>query len=239
MRGIWQNDRMIPDLSNRAENLRELMDNPNCDRVKLFKTYLEFALTNRLLAGWQRIYARLIRPRLRAGEKSTLLDIGFGGGDIARTLATWARRDGFELEISGIEQDARALAYVASLPKCAGVSFREASLADLRREKLAFDFVISNHVLHHITNQEMALFRDQVETLTRRVAIMNDIARSPLGYFIFASTAQLILHKSFSVPDGLTSIRRSFTRDELQSALGPRWNVKNAPMFRVIATFTP
>jgi 2-polyprenyl-3-methyl-5-hydroxy-6-metoxy-1,4-benzoquinol methylase len=228
---------MLPDLSIRAEDLHESMNDPNCSREKLFKTYREFTLTNRLLAGWRRCYASLIRPHLRVGEESTLLDIGFGGGDIPRALAAWARRDGFQLEITGIEQDARALEYVSTLPKRGGVTFRKASLDDLLREKLMFDFVISNHVLHELTNREVGVFRNQVEALTRRFSIMNDIARSSPGYLLFAGTVPLFMRNSFSAADGLISIRRSFTRHELQSALGPRWRVRNAAWFRLIATF--
>lgn len=247
MRGIWSFPHlrgveyscfMLPDLSMRADNLHESMTDPNCSRAKLFRTYSEFALTNRLLAGWRRCYVSLIRPHLRAGEESTLLDIGFGGGDIPRTVSAWVRRDGFQLEITGIEQDARALEYVSTLPKRGGVTFREASLDDLLREKRMFDFVISNHVLHELTNREVGVFRDQVEALTRRCSIMNDVARSSPGYLLFASTVPLFMRNSFTVPDGLISIRRSFTRDELQSALGPRWRVWNAAWFRLIATFT-
>jgi len=228
---------MLPDLSTRAEHLRESMTDPSCSREKLFRTYREFALTNRLLAGWRRCYVSLIRPHLRAGEESTLLDIGFGGGDIPRTLAAWVRRDDLQLEITGIEQDARALEYVSTLPKRDGVTFREASLDDLLRERLMFDFVISNHVLHELTNREVNVFRDQVEALTRRCSIMNDVARSSPGYILFASTVPLFMRHSFTVPDGLISIQRSFMRDELQSALGPRWRVRNAAWFRLIATF--
>jgi len=228
---------MLPDLSARAEHLRESMTDPSCSREKLFRTYREFALTNRFLAGWRRCYVSLIRPHLRTGEESTLLDIGFGGGDIPRTLAAWARHDGFQLEITGIEQDARALEYVSTLPKRDGVTFREASLDDVLREKRMFDFVTSNHVLHELTNREVGVFRDQVEALTRRWSIMSDIARSFPGYLLFAATVPLVMRHSFTAPDGLISIRRSFTRDELQSALGPRWRVRSAAWFRLIATY--
>ncbi len=215
------------------------MEDPGCDREKLFRTYREFALTNRFLSGWRRRYVSLILPRLRAGEASTVLDIGFGGGDIARMLAGWARRDGLRLEITGIEQDARALEYVATLPTCGGVTYRAASLEDLLREGRGFDFVISNHVVHHLGSREVVVFRDQVEALTRRAAIMNDIERSSLGYVLFAASASLVMGDSFSVPDGLLSIRRSFTRAELQVALGPRWRVWSTVLFRLIATFEP
>ena len=230
---------MYPDLSSRAENLHELMDDPNCDRERLFNTYRQFSVTNRLLAGWRSCYANLVRPLLRRGESSTLLDIGFGGGDIPRSLAAWARRDGFDLTITAVEQDERALSYVAALPGCEGVKFCRASLDELRRDSCMFDFVISNHVLHHVPDSELAQFRQQVEALTSRMAIMNDIVRSTTSYHLFAALAPLMHRNSFSVPDGLVSIRRSFTRDELAAALGSKWHVRCARWFRLVAAFQP
>jgi len=73
--------------------------------------------------------------------------------------------------------------------------------------------------------------------VTRRWSIMSDIARSFPGYLLFAATVPLVMRHSFTAPDGLISIQRSFTRDELQSALGPRWRVRSAAWFRLIATF--
>jgi 2-polyprenyl-3-methyl-5-hydroxy-6-metoxy-1,4-benzoquinol methylase len=230
---------MAFDLTSRAEHLREIMDDPDCDRGDLFRAFRQFELINGLLVGWRGCYARWIRPRLRPGRTSTLLDIGFGGGDIPRALSKWARRDGFRLDVTAIERDRRALEFVSDLPSAQGVTYRFASTQDLLGEGRDFDFVVTNNLLHHLTAPELVDFRDQVEALTRRVAIMNDIERSRVGSTLFRLLAPLVFRDSIAVPDGLTSIRRSFTRSELARALGPAWQVRSEPVFRLIATFTP
>ena len=88
----------------RDTQLRELMDDPDCDLAGLRHTYAQFRVVNRLVAGWRRVYRQRIRPLLRTGQTTTLLDIGSGGGDVARTLARWARRDGFALAVTAIAE---------------------------------------------------------------------------------------------------------------------------------------
>ena len=105
-----------PTLRRRAAGLRERMDDPDCDPKALERTYAQFAVLNQLLAGWREAWRDLLFPALRAasaasGEPARLLDVGCGGGDLARRLAAWAARDGVPLEIVAIDPDPRALAY--------------------------------------------------------------------------------------------------------------------------------
>lgn len=230
---------MLPDLSERAEDARELMDGPDADRAMLFRTYRHFERLNRLFAGWRRCYGRWIRPRLRAGARNTLLDVGFGGGDIPRALLAWARRDGFDLAVTAIERDPRATAFVAALPTEDGPAFRQATMRDLAAEGRRFDFVITNNVLHHLATRDVEAFRDQAEALTVRLALFNDIARGRLAYLAYALAAPVVVRGSFAAADGALSIRRSFTRRELSAVLGPRWRVRNGRWFRLQATFEP
>jgi 2-polyprenyl-3-methyl-5-hydroxy-6-metoxy-1,4-benzoquinol methylase len=107
------------------------------------------------------------------------------------------------------------------------------------REGRTFDFVITNSVLHHVAAGELPEFRAQVERATRGLALMNDIRRSRTAYTLFASIAPLFLRRSFSVRDGLLSVRRSYTQAELAAALGPRWSVTRAGLHRLLASWSP
>src|SRR5690606_90647 len=115
----------------RAPHLVELMDDPECDELTLHRTYAGFRVLNPLVAGWRRTYRSLIRPLLSGSVERTLLDVGSGGGDVARNLARWAARDGMLLRVTGIDPDARAHAYATNLPPVEGVSFRRAWLHDI------------------------------------------------------------------------------------------------------------
>ena len=90
------------------------MDDPACSLERLHTTYRHFPIVNQVLAGWRRIYERLLRPHFTS-RPATLLDVGCGGGDIVRRLALWAQQDGLELRITAIDPDIRALAFVETL----------------------------------------------------------------------------------------------------------------------------
>jgi 2-polyprenyl-3-methyl-5-hydroxy-6-metoxy-1,4-benzoquinol methylase len=218
----------------RAVDAVEIMDGPDCDARLLQNTYRQFAVVNRALAGWRRLYVRELRPSL-AGNTApgTLLDIGAGGGDLAQMLSGWARRDGLPLHITGIDPDPRAAAYALGRPPVPGLEFRQAHSADLVREGRRFDFVISNHVLHHLSAHELQQLLADSAALTNKKALHNDLRRSPAAYALF-SVGALPFRRSFIRADGLTSLRRSYTPAELAALAPPGWNVETTTTFHQI-----
>ena len=95
----------------RATEAIEEMDRPDCDPVLLRRTYAQFPLVNRVVAGWRSNYLECIRPLLVQRARARILDVGCGGGDIAANLARWALADGFEVAVHGIDPDPRAIGY--------------------------------------------------------------------------------------------------------------------------------
>lgn len=206
--------------------LTELMDDPACDPEALRRTYAQFWLVNRLVAGWGRVYRRQIRPQLTRDRPTTLLDLGCGGGDVARQLAGRAARDGLSLQITAIDPDERAYAYATSRPPTAGVSFRRAGSADLVAEGASFDLVISNHVLHHLGPTELAEVLADSGRLARQRVIHNDIERVRFAYVAYGVLAWPFGRRSFISIDGLRSIRRSYRAAELSAVLPAGWRVQ-------------
>jgi SAM-dependent methyltransferase len=209
-------------LHQRAETIEE-MDKADCDPVLLERSYARFPLINRAVSGWRGIYRRMIRPLLAAEGGLTVLDIGCGGGDVARALSRMARRDGFLLEITAIDPDPRAFSFASRSRQTAGVEYRQAHSADLVAEGQRFDVVVSNHVLHHLTPQELAEMLKDCEALCTRLSLHNDLVRSPLALALFAAGFWPLGIGSYIWRDGLTSIRRSYTLPELTAVAPPGW----------------
>lgn len=223
------------DFSRRAEDAHERMDDPACNEDLLFNTYRHFKLLNRAFSRWRWIYLRHIRPHLEPGRISTVLDVGFGGGDIARDLVGWAKRDGFDLRVVGIDTDERALRFVRRQVWPPEITFLQASTAELCRAGDRFDFVISNHVLHHQSRAGIARLSAEAETLATRAVLFNDLARSPWAYRLFGVFGFLFLRGSLAAPDGQVSILRGFTREELLGLLPAGWGVERLAPYRVLA----
>jgi 2-polyprenyl-3-methyl-5-hydroxy-6-metoxy-1,4-benzoquinol methylase len=218
----------------RAAGAVELMDLPDCDPRRLDNTYRQFAVVNRALGGWRRLYRRELHPIMTAGPgTATLLDIGCGGGDLAVMLARWAERDGLSLQITGIDPDPRAAAFASKRQPVRGVEFRQAHSTDLVLEGRTYDAVISNHVLHHLGADELQQLLAHSEILATQKALHNDLRRSPIAYALFGVAALPFPH-SYIRADGLTSIRRSYTPPELAAIAPPGWTVERSTTFHQV-----
>ena len=227
---------MLHLLRERAADAVEEMDLPGCDPVRLDRTYAQFALVNRAVSGWRGIYRSQLRPRLRKGVAATLLDIGCGGGDVPVMLSRWAARDGLKLEITAIDPDPRASRFAAERYPAAGVTFRQATAAQLAGEGSSFDLVVSNHVLHHLSDVELPTFLAESVALCHGRVIHNDLRRSVAAYALFFAGSWPFTG-SYIRQDGLTSIRRSYTAAELRATAPPSWTVIPRAPFRNLLVF--
>jgi 2-polyprenyl-3-methyl-5-hydroxy-6-metoxy-1,4-benzoquinol methylase len=212
------------------------MDDPGCDLGLLDATYRAFPVVNGLVAGWRRVYRRHLRPLLSADRTTRLLDLGSGGGDLARALSGWARRDGLLLEVVAVDPDERAHAFAVSCPVTPGVEFRQASSAELVASGEVFDVVVSNHVLHHLDDDARAGVLDDSARLSRRLVLHADIERARGAYLVYRAATWPWRRRSFVHVDGLLSIRRSFTRRELAAVAPAGWRVARQRPFRLLLT---
>jgi 2-polyprenyl-3-methyl-5-hydroxy-6-metoxy-1,4-benzoquinol methylase len=216
----------------RETQLLELMDDPDCDLRRLENTYRLFGPMNRVVSGWRRLYRDRIRPLLVAAEARPfrLLDLGSGGGDIARSLAGWARHDGLPLEVIATDPDARAHAFASAVPH-PGVELRQAWASELVAAGERFDLVVSNHVLHHL--DDVPGFLAESERLAPR-ALHSDIRRSSLAFALYSAATWPTARRAFLFSDGRLSIRRSYTAEELQALAPPGWRAEAVRPFRVV-----
>lgn len=235
---------MSPGLARRDGALRELMDDPDCDPVRLARTLERFAIVNRLVSGWDGVFRTRIRRLARArGGRLSILDIGCGGGDVLRRLRDLGRRDGLALDAVGIDPDGRALAVAGRHPS-PGIVWRRAHSAELVAELSSggerFDVVLSNHVLHHLGDTELAPFLADSAALCSGIVLHSDIARSRGAYVAYAAGIAPLAPGTFLRTDGLRSIRRSWRPEELAARLDApgtaAWRVERTGPFRLLAT---
>lgn len=222
---------MKSDLSVRAVDAHELMDDRDADQRMLDRTYERFPLINAVVSRWRAVYRRDIRPRARKAP-IRLLDVGAGGGDVSRAIANWSRKDGLNVSVTALDADARAIAWARG--RGGGVEYRCAHTSELADAGEEFDLVISNHLLHHLGCDELAtVLRDSVALVPAGgLVVHRDIERSRFAYLGFAvgtwPFASNLLADSFIRPDGLTSIRRAYTASELAGVVPSGWQVRRA-----------
>ncbi len=215
------------------------MDKPDADPELLSNTYRQFGRINKLLSGWDRIYRYYIKPIVRANRgTASILDIGCGGGDIIRYLHELSFEDGFDIRFTGIDPDRRSIEFIAKNEWPENVTFYAKKAKDLIHEGQRFDIVISNHLVHHLTEKQLTSLCRDARLLARKLVLFSDIERSDLGYLCFQLAAPLLFRNSYIVKDGLISIKKSYRKSELESVLPGGWTVQRQFPFRLIATLS-
>lgn len=220
----------------REPNLTEWMDRPDCDQEKLFNTYRQFYTINNLLSGWSRLFEHYLKPIIKATNgKASILDIGCGGGDILKHLDKLCQKEGFNVKLTGIDPDPRAKEFFEMNLNNTEIHFRQKTTNQLVEEGACFDIVISNHLLHHLMNDEVKSLCIDSEKLAKQFVLFNDIERSDIGYGLFALSTPMLFRNSYISADGKISIRRSFRKDELKNLVPEAWSVKRKFPFRLLA----
>ena len=225
-------------LKYRNTSTLEQMDDPDCDREELMNTYRQFRVVNSLISRWKTIYRRHIRPFCRTNNnRCSILDIGFGGGDIPVKLAKWCSSDGITPQITAIDTDPRAWEFVQQQDTPPTVNYRQISSTEMVKQQKLFDFVISNHLLHHLQEDHFYSMLEEAKKLSKQMVLFNDIHRSDLGYLLFNLLARPIFRSSFITEDGLTSIKRSYTQQELQQKVPEGWTVETLFPYRLLLNY--
>lgn len=223
----------------RDRTLTELMDDPLCDPSKLLTTYKQFRLVNWIFSSWKRIYLKFIRPHLTDTEATyTLLDVGCGLMDNAKFIQKLALNDGYTIHITGIDPNPTVYHFLKKKGKDSKQQFFPSYLHEVDPD-LRFDFVISNHLIHHLEEDQIGDLHLEIASRTKKIAIMNDINRSLMAYFGFTLLTLPYAGWTFIHTDGKRSIKRSFISHELVPLLPSGWVVRTMIPYRLLSIYEP
>jgi 2-polyprenyl-3-methyl-5-hydroxy-6-metoxy-1,4-benzoquinol methylase len=210
--------RIVPDM--RIRRLEpEMMDQPNGDIEKLYRTLGQFELINRLLSGSRRLLREALFPHFAStpDRKFEILDVGAGACDIPMWIARVARSRGWRVHITALDADPRIVSWarraVSEYPE---IDVVEGNALELRRHG-KFDFILANHFLHHLVDADILDVVTQIDAQARFGFLLNDLRRRAWAYLGFTLYAILFAHRSLTRVDGLLSIRKGFLREELEA----------------------
>lgn len=236
-RGLRMPEDVFPDMRFRNTADKEIMDRADADLDGLHRTLRQFRWINFLFSASRTLlrehfFSRMIRDPNR---EYTLLDVGAGGCDIAIWAAREARNRGLKLSITAMDNDPRILPVARRAARgYPEIRIVEGDALDLSRQG-PFDFVFSNHFLHHLDWDDIRIFLGQVLAATRIAFVMNDLKRSRWAYLGCTVFLGLSTRRSFAFHDGRLSIRRGFLPGELRE-----FTTRNFPDARIrIAETSP
>ena len=205
------------------------MDDPSLDAATYTNVLHDLAQVNTITMARRPTLAFLDRAVGRR-QRFRLLDVGYGDGDMLRTIARSAKRRGIAAELVGIDLNPRSHAAARdATPADLAIDYRTGDYADLAGE--GWDYVISSLVAHHMTREQLVAFLRFMEAEARAGWLVNDLHRHGFAYTGWPLLAGLMRWHSIVRHDGHLSIARSYRPREWPPLLAEA-GVKGARVFR-------
>lgn len=187
------------------------MDAADLDAATYAKVLRDLARVNRWTFTAHSILA-FLRNAVGKERSFSLLDVGFGDGDILRVIARWARGQGIEATLTGVDLNERsaAIASAATSPDLS-IDYRT---GDYAQQPEQFDYIISSQVAHHMTDRQLSDFIRHMESEAGRGWLISDLHRHRFSHFGFPLLARALGVHRIVREDGQLSIARSFRPQE-------------------------
>ena len=196
-----------------AERLHadELMDDPKLDPETYHAVLADLAKVNRFTFAYRPTLGFLSRA-VGSRSRFTLLDVGFGDGDMLRAIARWASARGIDAELTGIDLNPHSNAAAEAASGGEGIRYLAGDYADLAGG--SWDCIVSSLVTHHMTRPELVSFLRFMEREGSAGWFVNDLHRHSFAYLGFPLLAAAMGWHPIVRRDGQTSIARSYRPGE-------------------------
>jgi 2-polyprenyl-3-methyl-5-hydroxy-6-metoxy-1,4-benzoquinol methylase len=197
----------------------EIMDDFRMEGETLRTTLDQIALVNQLLGGNNITLegVSMLMENVPPGKEVTIADIGCGNGDMLRTLAKTARKNGWRVKLIGIDANGYTANYAAVLSaQYPEITYYCIDILDDRFREMQYDIVLCTLTLHHFEDRQITKLMSVFRRNAAIGIVINDLHRSALAYRLFQVFSRIAGMGKMAKEDGLVSILRGFKRKEIE-----------------------
>jgi SAM-dependent methyltransferase len=198
----------------------ELLDAPDIPRELLFQNLRELDTVNRLLGGHAITLAGIKRLVTDKNKMYRILDIGCGGGDAMKKIAAWAKTNGFHVELTGVDMNPDAIAYMREF--CQEYEQIKGVVSDYRdflQNRSDTDIIHCSLFCHHLDDNELGELLNYMHRYARIGFVINDLHRHWFAYYSIKFLTRLLNGSKLVKNDAPLSVLRGFKRTELNDRL--------------------
>ena len=205
----------------RLTGVEELLDGPLDDEAALVGNLRDLARINRLTGGTNLSRRAIAVLDGRSAKVHSILDVGTGAADIPMRLLADARRHGTDLAVTATDSRGEVLAAARiarpAITRTAGLELAVADGRALPWPDAAFDVAHASLVIHHLEPDGAVAFLRELRRVARLGIVVNDLVRGWSFWVGGWLLAQAIARSDYTRHDGPLSVRRAYTRTELEA----------------------
>lgn len=196
----------------------ELMDTERVGFDEFRQCLQHLEIVNRWTFAYRPTLAWLDQLVERRGPPQyplSILDVGFGHGDMLRRIALWADRRGITVDLRGIDLSPwSALAASAVTPPHLPIRYETGDIFRRADEQPPVDIVLSSLFTHHLGDEDLVRFLRWMTARARVGWFINDLHRHALPYHFIRSALRLLPVNHMVRHDAPVSVARAFTRED-------------------------
>lgn len=197
----------------------EIMDDLQLQGGEIKILLTDLKTVNKLLGG-NSITIDGLRRLLTGKSKDrifTILDIGCGDGEMLRRCASFAKSEGYNFELIGVDANKFILKEAEKRSKeFQNISYKKINVFSEEMKGLEFDIGLCTLFLHHFTSSEIIRILNKLISNAKVGVVVNDLHRSLIAFWLFKIFSSFFLQTNIAKHDGLVSIASGFKLRDLQ-----------------------
>jgi 2-polyprenyl-3-methyl-5-hydroxy-6-metoxy-1,4-benzoquinol methylase len=208
----------MPNLRHRS-TASELMDGDDVDPADFAACMADLATVNTVTLARGPTLAFVTEAMKHSPAAPTILDVGYGAGDMLRAIARMLRHQGRQARLIGIDLNPRsAPAAHAMTPADMMIEWRTGDAFALPEQDRP-DLIISSLVTHHMGDDDIVGFIRWMEETARSGWFINDLHRHAIAWNGFKVMSTIARWHRFVRHDGPLSVARSFRKADWERYL--------------------
>ncbi|MBC6401853.1 MAG: methyltransferase domain-containing protein [Ekhidna sp.] len=201
-------------LKSRSDAL-EIMDDLSISGPAIDQTLKELNIINRTLGG-NAISLSGFRKLIKNLPSFTLADLGCGGGDIMKEMASWSRRGRKKGLFIGVDANPHVIDYAKrNTVNFSEISYQSVNIFNREFKQQTFDIIHCCLFLHHFSKEDLIQLFRYFKKNARVGIIVNDLHRHPIAYWSISVLTRLFSKSSMVRHDAAVSVTKGFKRKEL------------------------
>jgi 2-polyprenyl-3-methyl-5-hydroxy-6-metoxy-1,4-benzoquinol methylase len=205
----------------------ELLDEDNIPQNALFQNLLELNFINNWLGGHDVVLAGIkqffkIKGYQFPNNQSTnylITEIGSGGGDNLRAIATWAKKKNINAKLLGIDLKKDCVDFAEKHNNNPQISFQTSDYQLVTFPDGKPDIIFNSLFCHHFREDDLVKMLRWMHENSTKGFVIADLHRHPLAYYSIKFLTKLFSKSYLVKNDAPLSVLRGFTRQEWQILL--------------------